>query len=326
MSISCKKIIGNTTIRRLNGPASSPFRPLGRILERWRECWRLAAFPDVDTTATAGKFKHSIPTLHPETQPGEYTPKAGMRGKNVRWVPSSPVVMDKMLDMANVTSGDYVIDPGSGDGRVVIQAAKRGARALGIESNPKLVTLSRENAEKEKVGDKANFTLGDFFKTDFSEATVITLFLRKDLNIALRPRILDLKPGTRVVSNIFDMGGWEADDVVKVEDGDYYFKNHTAHLWIVPSKVEGAWKLPLGELALSQKYQMITGTLKTGNDTLPVDGKMTGNRIDLTTDDGQYTGLVNGARMVLEAIGGSKIRRIRRVKNSRGRGKNKKQG
>jgi hypothetical protein len=240
-----------------------------------------------------------------------------MRGRNVEWVPCSPVVLDKMLDMAKVSPGDYVIDPGSGDGRVVIRVAKRGARALGIESNPKLVTLARRNAEKEGVGDRTSFSAGNFFETDFSEATVITLFLRRDLNIKLRSRILGLNPGTRVVSNIFDMGDWEADETVKVEDGDYYFRNHTAYLWIVPAKIDGAWELPEGRLEISQKFQMIRGTLSSGGKTIAIKGRIRGNCIDLAADHRQFAGRVTGDRMILETVDDSSIRWIAKLNNRR---------
>jgi hypothetical protein len=239
-----------------------------------------------------------------------------MRGKNVQWVPCSPVVLDKMLDMAKVTPDDYVIDPGSGDSRIVIRVAKMGARALGIESNPKLVALSKQNAKKEGVDDRASFSVEDFFETDFSEATVITLFLRKDLNIKLRPKILALKPGTRVVSNIFDMGDWKADQVIEVED-DYYFRNHTARLWIVPAHIEGLWKLPQGKLAISQKFQMIGGTIKTGSKTVPIEGKITGDRIDFTAGDRKYTGRVSENRMTMEASGEAPFRWTATFNNER---------
>src|SRR6266581_3803580 len=136
----------------------------------------------------------------------EYTPEVGQSGKDVVWVPSPQALVDKMLDIAKVTPKDYVIDLGSGDGRTVITAAKRGARTLGIEYNPDMVELSKRNAAKAGVTDKANFVKADLFESDFSQATVITMFLLPDINLRLRPKILDLKPGIRIVSNSFTMG------------------------------------------------------------------------------------------------------------------------
>lgn len=243
--------------------------------------------------------------IYNQTEPvQEYDPKAGQPGKNVEWVPGSPVVINRMFDMAKVTPQDYLIDLGSGDGRMVISAAKIGAQALGIEYNPRLVELSQKNAAIEGVTDKATFTQADFFKTDFSMATVLALFLREDINLALRPNILDMKPGTRIVSNIFHMGEWKADEIVKVEDEDYYFKNHTVYFWVVPAKVGGTWNLPQGELTLDQCFQMISGTLRSGSVTSSINGKMTGNRIFFTADGRQYTGIVTGDRMEVQTNDG----------------------
>ena len=140
----------------------------------------------------------------PATQ--EFTPTVGQSGKDVVWVPSPQALVDKMLDMAQVTTADFVMDLGSGDGRTVITAAKRGTRALGVEYNPDMVALSQRNAAAAGVGDRATFVQADIFQTDFSQATVITLFLLTDLNLKLRPTLLSLKPGLRVVSNTFKMG------------------------------------------------------------------------------------------------------------------------
>jgi hypothetical protein len=220
----------------------------------------------------------------------EYSPKPGQRGKDVEWVPASPLVINKMFDVAKVSSEDYVIDLGSGDGRMVISAAKMGARALGIEFNPRLVELSRKNAAKEGVSDRATFTQADFVEADFSAATVVALFLREDINLALRPKILDMAPGTRIISNIFHMGEWQADEIVEVEDENYYFKNHTIYYWVVPAKVAGRWPVPQGELELEQNFQMISGSLQLEGITASVSGKMTGRRMDFVADDKKYAG------------------------------------
>jgi len=229
------------------------------------------------------------------TQPppaNQYEPQVGQAGKDVIWVPTPQALVEKMLDMAKVTPEDYVIDLGSGDGRTVITAAKRGARVLGIEYNPDMVELSRRNAAKEGVGDKAKFVKADLFESDFSQATVITMFLLPSINIKLRPTILDLKPGTRIVSNSFDMEEWKADETATVEGCNDWC---TAFLWIVPAKVGGTWKLSQGELTLKQTFQMISGTLKSGSNVTPIaNGRLNGDQISFSAGGAQYAGRVNG--------------------------------
>jgi precorrin-6B methylase 2 len=234
-------------------------------------------------------------TASAQAQPAkdDYKPQVGQEGKDVIWVPTPQALVDKMLDMAKVTPRDYVIDLGSGDGRTVITAAKRGAKALGIEYNPEMVELSKRNAAKESVSDRANFVKADLFESDFSEATVITMFLLPGINIQLRPKILDLRPGTRIVSNSFTMGEWAADEEGTVKDGCASYC--TALLWIVPAKVEGTWQLPQGELALQQTFQMVSGTLRSGNVSTPItNGRLNGDQITFTAGANQYTGYVNG--------------------------------
>jgi hypothetical protein len=221
----------------------------------------------------------------------DYQPQVGQEGKDVVWVPTPQVLVDKMLDMAKVTPKDYVIDLGSGDGRTVITAAKRGSKAHGIEYNPDMVELSKRNAAKEGVSDKATFIKADLFESDFSQAQVITMFLLPSINVKLRPKILSLKPGTRIVSNSFDMDEWKPDETAKVEGCTNWC---TAYLWIVPAKVEGTWKLPQGELTLKQTFQMISGTLKSGSNTTPVTGKLNGDQISFNAGGTQYTGHVSG--------------------------------
>src|SRR5687767_5405708 len=226
----------------------------------------------------------------------EYQPEVGQAGKDVVWVPTPQALVDKMLDMAKVTPKDYVIDLGSGDGRTVITAAKRGSKALGIEYNPDMVELSKRNAATEGVTDKASFMKADLFETDFSQATVITMFLLPDINIRLRPKILDLRPGTRIVSNSFTMGDWTADDTVIVKNGCVSYC--TAYLWIVPAKVEGTWQLGGGELILKQTYQMISGSLRSGGKTVQIaNGKLKGDQIMFNAGGSVYTGRVNGNGM-----------------------------
>ncbi len=226
----------------------------------------------------------------------EYQPQVGQGGKDVVWVPTPQALVDKMMEMASVTPNDIVIDLGSGDGRTVITAAKRGAKAMGIEYNPDMVELSKRNAAKEGVSDKATFEKADLFESDFSHATVITMFLLPDINLRLRPKILDLKPGTRIVSNSFDMGDWTPDEVAQAAEGCTSYCR--ANFWIVPAKVAGAWKLPQGELTLEQTYQKLTGTLKTGNASAAIsDAKMRGDQITFTVNGTQYTGKVSGSVM-----------------------------
>ena len=199
--------------------------------------------------------------------------------------------MDKMLDMAKVTPQDFVMDLGSGDGRTVITAAKRGATAMGIEYNPDMVELSKANAAKENVTAKATFLKADLYETDFSKATVITMFLLPEINVKLRPKILNLKPGTRVVSNSFTMEDWEADQTETISGECTSWC--TALLWIVPAKVDGTWTTPQGDLKITQTYQKITGTLGAAK----IDGKMNGDQITFTSGKTTYTGTVNGTTM-----------------------------
>jgi SAM-dependent methyltransferase len=233
-----------------------------------------------------------------QTAPSTFTPSVGQAGKDVIWVPTPQALVDKMLDMAQVTSSDHVIDLGSGDGRTVITAAKRGARALGIEYNPDMVELSRRNAEKEAVADKASFVAADLFKSDFSAASVITMFLLPDINLKLRPKILGLKPGTRVVSNSFTMGEWSADETASVDAKAGCQSWCTAYLWIVPARVAGKWKLPEGELTLEQQFQMLSGTLRTASGPIPVaGGRLRGDEIVFSAGGREYRGKVNGNRI-----------------------------
>lgn len=221
-----------------------------------------------------------------------FEPQSGQDGKDVVWVPTPQALVEKMLDLAAVTPQDYVIDLGSGDGRTVIAAAKRGATAHGIEYNPDMVALSRRDAAAQGISDKATFVEADLFESDFSKATVITMFLMPAINVRLRPIILDLRPGTRIVSNAFDMGDWQADETATIPDCNQWCR---ALLWIVPAKVEGSWRLPQGELTLTQRYQMISGTLGSGSRATPIaDGRLRGDQITFTGDGARYAGRVNG--------------------------------
>lgn len=223
----------------------------------------------------------------------EFVPEVGQSGKDVVWVPTAQGLVDRMLDMAKLTAKDIHYDLGSGDGRTVITAAKRGATAFGVEYNPDMVELSRRNAAKEGVTGKATFIHGDIFQTDFSKATVITLFLLPDLNVKLRPQILDMKPGTRVVSNSFTMGDWKSDETQSAKDNCTSYC--TAYLWIVPAKVEGTWKSGNEELKLAQEYQMVQGSLNVGGRLANVqNGRLRGDQISFTAGENRYAGRVSG--------------------------------
>ena len=232
----------------------------------------------------------SLITLGVCAQPAkkDYEPQVGQEGKDVIWVPTPQGLIDKMLSMAKVTPGDYLIDLGSGDGRTVIAAARRGTRALGIEYNPDMVELSTRSAEKAGVSDKAKFVKADIFESDFSQATVITMYLLPNLNLKLRPKILGLKPGTRIVSHAFTMDEWTADQTES-------FDGRTAYLWIVPAKAEGIWQLAQGQLTLAQNFQMVIGTFASGDNTVMItNGRLRGDQLTFSAGNSEYTGRVNG--------------------------------
>lgn len=231
---------------------------------------------------------------------GEYVPDVGQAGKDVVWVPTPQVLVDRMLEMAKATPEDTLVDLGSGDGVTVIAAARRGITARGIEFNPDMVALARRNAEKAGVSDKATFVEGDIFKTDFSDADILTLFLLPSLNEKLKPTILDMEPGTRVVTNTFTMGDWEPDDRATVE-GDC--KSWcSALLWIVPAKVDGSWQLGDQELTINQTYQKFDGTL--GSQKIE-EGRLNGREISFRAGDTTYSGTVEGDAISGKAEGGS---------------------
>jgi SAM-dependent methyltransferase len=234
-----------------------------------------------------------------------FTPQSGQPGKDVVWVPTPDTVVERMLRMARVGKNDFVIDLGSGDGRTVIMAAEKfGARAMGIEYNPDMVALSIRNAEKAGLGDKVKFIKADLFETDFSQATVITMYLLPALNIRLRPKILDMRPGTRVVSHAFNMEDWQPDQTATVDGRD-------AYLWIVPAKVAGRWKLavPAGngaqplELTLEQQFQKLSGKAQLGGRTFDLaDARLRGPAISFSFVDGngvkrEFSGTARGDRM-----------------------------
>ena len=200
-----------------------------------------------------------------------YQPRLRQPGKDVMWLPTPDAMVTRMLEAAKTTRADIVYDLGAGEGRIPIAAAKQfGAKAVGIEYDPGLADLARRNAARAGVADKVTIVQGDIFKEDFGKATVLTLYLLPDLNYQLRPRILAMKPGTRVVSHMWDMGEWEPDEVVSVEGNE-------AFLWIVPARVEGRWTLRddkgwEGEIAIAQEFQRVGGTITIRGKTQPLLG------------------------------------------------------
>jgi precorrin-6B methylase 2 len=228
-----------------------------------------------------------------------FTPVPGQPGKDVVWVPTPYPLIEKMLDMAGVTARDYVIDLGSGDGRNVIMAAKRGARALGVEYNAEMVELSRRNAKKEGVAERARFVQGDMFEADISQATVLALFLLPDNLRRLTPKFMSqLKPGTRLVMNGFAIPEW-APDATETATGDCG-NWCTSHLYYAPAKVGGAWRMPQGMLRFEQNFQMLSGTL---NKQPLAGGRLKGDEISFTVGDSHYVGRVNGNVMSGEVKG-----------------------
>jgi precorrin-6B methylase 2 len=223
-----------------------------------------------------------------QTKPKPFEPSVGQAGKDVVWVPTPEALVERMLDLAKVTPKDFLMDLGSGDGRTVIAAAKRGLRAQGVEYNQSMVALSVYNAEQAGVSKLATFVQADLFQTDFSKADVVTMFLLPSINMKLRPQILDMKPGTRIVTNTFTMEDWEADQSSTVDNCSSWC---TAHLWIVPAKVEGTWQMTGGPLTLTQKFQMVTGTLGSAQIK---DGRLNGAQLTFTVDGKKFTGTVSG--------------------------------
>ena len=232
----------------------------------------------------------------------DYQPRMGQKGKDVVWIPSPDDMVEKMLDMAKVTPADFVIDLGSGDGRNVIAAAKRGARALGVEYNPDLVELSKRNAAQAGVADRASFVQGDMYKADISQASVLILFLIPDNLAKLAPKFLELKPGTRIVSNTYEIGGgWEADDTDRT---DLCAAWCVAHLYIVPEKVAGTWRMPHGRLTINQSFQQIYGTYDIDGINIPIeDGWLRGNEVRFNINKVEYTGRVEGKTIMGTAKG-----------------------
>jgi SAM-dependent methyltransferase len=247
-----------------------------------------------------------VPPQQPAQKPFE--PTVGQAGKDVVWVPTSPALVQKMLDLAHVTADDVVMDLGSGDGRNIIAAAKRGARAVGVEFNPDMVELSRRLAREAGVSEKATFIQGDMYEADISKASVMALFLLPHNLDKLKDKFLALKPGSRIVVNTFGITGWEPDEIEELQGDCVSWCK--AMVYIVPARVEGTWKMPQGELTLAQEFQMITGSLSSQGQSTPITkGRLKGDEITFTAGDTIYSGHVKGD--VIEGTGNWKATRVR---------------
>jgi hypothetical protein len=231
-------------------------------------------------------------------QPG-FEPRVGQAGKDVIWVPTPNSLVDRMLRMVNAGPNDKLVDLGSGDGRIAIAAARdfKVASATGIEYNPAMVTLSNRNAAEQGVAQRVKFIEGDLFATDFSDATIVTMYLLPAINLRLRPLLLNMKPGTRVVSHAFTMEEWRPDDRAMVEGQNAYF-------WIVPARVAGTWKIQAGtetvELKLTQTFQDFKGTAAPMN--TPVQGSLKGDEIRMTLTDSK-----GGQRELVGKVAGEQM-------------------
>jgi SAM-dependent methyltransferase len=234
-------------------------------------------------------------------QPGKpFQPTIGQPGKDVVWVPTPADVVEMMLDLAKVTPEDYVIDLGSGDGRNVIAAARRGARGLGVEYNPDMVALSTRNAAGAGVADRATFVQGDMFEADISKATVLALFLLPSNMLRLRDTFLSLRPGTRIVANTYGVEGWEPEERRMATACEQWC---TAMLYIVPARVEGRWSMGKDDLVLEQEYQVVTGGL-AGRPLS--EGRLRGAEISFVAGGARYSGRVQGDVIEGTVIAGGK--------------------
>lgn len=252
---------------------------------------------------TATRWRYTLPvvlmlagiTASAQAPAGQqpYKPTVGQPGKDAVWVPTSEALIEKMLDMAAITPRDFVMDLGSGDGRTIIAAAKRGVRALGVEYNADLVEYSNRAAKAAGVGDKASFVQGDMYAADISKATVLALFLLPSNLEKLAPKFLALRPGSRIVVNTFWIEGWEPEETQTLTENCENWC--TAKLFIIPANVAGKWRLPDGELSLTQKYQVVSGTYTGASGTVrEVKGRLRGDKLNLFVGDTEYEGRVNG--------------------------------
>ena len=256
-----------------------------------------------------------------------YEPQSGQAGKDVIWVPTPDELVTRMLQLGGVGKNDYVIDLGAGDGKIVIAAAKQfGARGHGIEYNPDMVAHATRRAKEAGVSDRARFEKADIFESDFSNADVITMYLLPTLNLKLRPTLMKLKPGTRLVTHAFTMGGWQPDETSRAGGAN-------AYLWLVPANVSGQWQLsyPQGGKQLSQamtverqRYQFPEGTVVLGSaDTSLRDARVIGDRVRFafTGTDGvlrTFDGKLNGGRIDGQVSDGHKSEKFSATRKGEG--------
>jgi SAM-dependent methyltransferase len=263
--------------------------------------WAVGAAPGVlagqpPPTPTSPAPSTAAPAIPGPPSSTPFEPTIGQAGKDVVWVPTPPALVEKMLDMAKVTPKDFVMDLGSGDGRNIIAAAKRGARAVGVEFNPDMIALSERLAAEQGVAHRATFIEGDMYEADIAKATVLALFLLPDNLRKLAPKFVALPPGTRIVANTFSIPDWEADEKETVTDDCSAWC--TALLWIVPANVEGVWRLPNGELSLTQRFQMLTGALTVDGRKIPIEeGRMRGDEITFVAAGTRYTGRATALKL-----------------------------
>jgi len=230
---------------------------------------------------------------------------------SVPYVPTPQAVVERMLAMAKVGAGDYLIDLGSGDGRIVVTAARKyGTRGFGVDLNPVRIDEANENARRNRVTDKVAFYQRNLFETDLSQATVITMYLLPRVNLQLRPKLLELKPGTRLVSHDFDMGDWKADAHVRMDANDKFSGaggDSDVYLWIVPAKVAGTWRSQLTaggksqtyEIQFEQKYQSVGGSVRVNGRPAQIQGaKLGGAELSFA-----FTAEINGAPVKHEFSG-----------------------
>ena len=239
----------------------------------------------------------------------QYQPTVGQHGKDVIWVPTPDDLVVRMLETAKVAPGDLVVDLGAGDGKIAIQAARQfGARAIGIEYNPDMAELARRNVLRAGVADKVSIITGDIFKEDFSRATVVTMYLLPSLNQKLKPTLLKMKPGTRIVSHSFDLEPWEPDEVISASG------SAQGYFWTVPAPVHGTWQISgltpePTELTLNQRYQKIDGSLRLSGKTIAIEeGRQSGNRFTFEIrdrDDRRLTihAIIDGHHMTGKLLG-----------------------